>query len=211
MAHQTQPLSIDEELKELEINLSRLRVEYEQFFRGSLKREPTTLRAKVQKIITHLVNEPPRSSQHKFRFNSLNARFQSYRALWGRTSREMESGTHRSQRFRDALHESERDEQMRMAAEAESSAERAAEARRGAVPGQTEGSVGPAASPLDRLCQALVTARKQTGESDLSRERIAELIRKQTEAIKARLGPDAKVKFRVVVEDNKAKLKASVV
>jgi chromosome segregation ATPase len=206
--------SFDEEIKELEILISRLRIEYEQFFRGAVKREPTVLRGKVQKIITRFVNEPPRSSSHKFRFNALNARYQAYRNLWGRTQRELETGSHRSVRFRERLQEAEREEQMKLAAQSEHAAERAAKHQRGESAGQrseAEIAASASANPLDRLHDALLRARQQTGEStDLSRERIAELVRKQTESIRARAGPEAKVKFRVVIEDNKAKLKASV-
>jgi hypothetical protein len=123
-------------------------------------------------------------------------------------------GTHRSQRFRDKLHEAEREEQMRLAAQAETAAERAAAARRGTAERAVDTEAAPSSqggTPLERLCEALVRARRQTGEADLTRERIAELVRKQTDAIRARRGADAKVKFRVVVEDNKAKLKATVV
>jgi hypothetical protein len=211
-------LTIEEELKELEIQLNRLRIEYEQFFRGGMRREPLSLRGKVQKTITRFMSDPPRTATHKFRFNALNARYQTYRNLWGRTMREMEAGTHRTQRFRDRLHESEREEQMRAAAAAEAERSRAA-----GTPGSATGAAtradtpaarpeaSPRPNPLDRLHEALIQARRQTGEStDLSRDRIADLVRRQTEAIRARCGPDAKVKFRIVVEDNKAKLKASV-
>jgi chromosome segregation ATPase len=205
-------LTIEEELKELEIQLNRLRIEYEQFFRGNMKREPLSLRGKVQKTITRFMSEPPRSATHKFRFNALNARFQTYRNLWGRTMREMESGVHRTQRFRDRLQETEREEQMRAAAQAEAMKEAAgSRAATTATAPRPEDSGSRKANPLDRLHEALVQARRQTGEStDLSREKIAELVRRQTEAIRAKCGPDAKVKFRIVVEDNKAKLKASV-
>jgi chromosome segregation ATPase len=207
-------LTIEEELKELEIQLNRLRLEYEQFFRGGMKREPLSLRGKVQKTITRFMSDPPRTATHKFRFNALNARYQTYRNLWGRTMRELESGTHRTQRFRDRLHESEREEQMRAAAAAEAESTREAAKRApAAAPAQprADAPAARAANPLDRLHEALVQARRQTGEStDLSRDKIAELVRKQTEAIRAKCGPDAKVKFRIVVEDNKAKLKASV-
>ena len=90
----------EQELEELEINIKRLRIEYEQFFRGAMKREPSVLRGKVQKVITRFVSDPPRNPAIKFRFNSLNARYQSFRQLWGRTLREIEAGTYAPHRFR---------------------------------------------------------------------------------------------------------------
>jgi hypothetical protein len=211
VARHTEQPDVDDELRQLEEFVNRLRLEYEQFFRGSMKREPFALRGKVQKMITRFMEDPPKSTLHKFKFNSLNAKYQTFRTLWGRTMREMEAGTHKSQRFQAALNEASLDEQMRLASRAEREAqtqERASKAKPGSKPAAPASA---AASPLDRLYEALLAARRQTGEStDLTREKIAELVRKQTEAIRAQVGPDAKVKFRVVVEDNKAKLKGSV-
>jgi len=59
---------------------------------------------------------------------------------------------------------------------------------------------------------ALLAARQKTGErtDDFTRERLAALVKKQTEAIRAQRGADAKIKFKVVIEDNRAKLKATI-
>ena len=63
---------------------------------------------------------------------------------------------------------------------------------------------------IDQLCNALEGARRKTGEHGaLDRDRLADMVKKQTAAIRQKHG-DAKIKFRVVIEDNKAKLKASV-
>ncbi len=181
---------IDEVLDGLDHNLKRLRLEYEQFFMGNMKREPQVLRGKVQKAVTRLVNEPPRNSAQKFRFNSLNSKFQVYRQLWGRTMREIENGTHRRDRFRKKI-------QSAVAAEPEAPQKRSAPAK--------------AASSVDRLHAALVSARRKTGEhgGEPSSEALNRMVRKQMEAIRAKHG-DVKVKFKVVIEDNKAKLKAQV-
>lgn len=208
---------IDEELTELEINLKRLRLEYEQFFRGAMRREPIALRGKVQKSINLFSSEPPRNSALKFRFNSLNARYQSQRQLWGRTMREMEAGTYKAHKFKIKLIESE--EQARMQELSELERQEAALQERRASPvhaGASEAASTAAASPkrgaLDQLHDALISARSRTGQatSDLTREKLAELVKRQTEAIRAQRGADAKVKFKVVIEDNKAKLKATV-
>ena len=50
---------VDDLLDELDQGLKRLRMEYEQFFMGAMKREPQVLRSKIQKIVIRLVNEPP--------------------------------------------------------------------------------------------------------------------------------------------------------
>jgi hypothetical protein len=200
--------SIDEDLEELEHNITRLRLEYEQYFRGVMKREPFALKGKVQKIITQYLTKPPRSSTHKFRFNSLNARFQSLRNMWGRTMREIESGTYRPHKFlAKAADAASQEAAMREASKAEREA--GAAPTRAAAPAAA--AQGPA-STLGRLHSALMSARQKTGESvaDLTEEKLARLVKQQTQALRERHGDSAKIKFKIVVEDNKAKLKATV-
>jgi hypothetical protein len=183
---------IDDLLIELDQNLKRLRMEYEQFFMGSAKREPQQLRSKVQKVITKLVNEPPRNSRQKFRFNTLNSKFQVYRQLWGRTVREMEAGTYKRDRFKASLRSRGPDEPV-----AAASPEKRAPRRAG--------------TGVDQLYAALQSARKKTGESGggVSQDDLQRVLRKQMDAIRAKHG-DVKVKFKVVIENNKAKVKAAI-
>jgi hypothetical protein len=120
------------------------------------------------------------------------ARFQAHRALWGRTLREIEAGTYRGHNFRADLHEMERAE----------------------VGGQADGPRATRtsrSSSIDKLYAALDSARKKTGEStgSLDRSRLEEIVREQTQRLKQK-NPDAKVRFKVVIEGNKAKLKATV-
>ena len=185
-----QSIDVEEELKDLEINLNRLRVAYEQHFIGVLKREPSDLRAKVQKVITRIVNQPPRNSGQKFRFNQLNAKFQVYRQLWGRIMREIEAGTYRPRQFRAKL-------------QAQPTAEAGSGAREAPGPVKDAG--------LQELHSALAAARKKTGESarDLTPEKLAHIVRQQTRALRKKHGK-GKVRFRVVIEDNRAKLKATM-
>lgn len=182
-------------LDDLDISLKRLRMEYEQFFLGAMKREPQVLKGKVQKIIVRMVNEPPRNARQKFRFNTLNSRFQVYRQLWGRTMREMESGTYKRDKFRAQA-------RSQGAAEVQQDKAAAAEAPR---------KKGGKSSPIDALHGALVTARKKTGEGGkvVSADDLGRHVRKQMEAIRAKHG-DVKVKFKVVVENNEAKVKATI-
>ncbi len=181
---------IEEKLKELEQFITRLRVGYEQYFNGALKREPLDLRAKAQKIITQFMNKPPRNSGYKFRFNQLNAKYQIYRQLWGRTVRQIEAGT-----YRPHLYRAKKGEQ--------SPAETSSSARKAPAPKATSGIQG--------LHNALAAARRKTGEAgaELSPEKLARIVRQQTDALRKQHGK-GKVRFRVVIENNRAKLKASM-
>ena len=186
-------LTIEEELTELDHKLHRLKIEYDQYFLGAMKREPFVLRGDVQRTITRFMSSPPRRPALKFRLNSITARFHSFRSLWGRTIREIEAGTYKRHRFRQRLQE-----------QAEPEAPRASAAKPAA--GKRAGG-----SAVDRLYDALVNARQKTGEgADVDRKKLTELVRKQAQQLKRKYGDSKKVSFKIVIEDNKAKLKASV-
>jgi hypothetical protein len=187
---------VDEELEELDQGLKRLRVEYDQFFLGILKRPPNVLQGRMQKVIVKYANQVLQKTHQKFRFNQLNSKFQIYRQQWGRTIRQIESGTYRGHRFKANLHERERG--MTSAADA---------------PPQPVAEPAPPAKagPMDQLYDALVAARRRAGEAgpDPDRVKVAELVRKQTAALRAK-HPGAKVRFRVAVDGKRAKLVATV-
>lgn len=176
---------IDEQLDEFDINLKRLRIEYEQYFKGAMKREPYQLLGRIQKSISKFAADPPRRVAQKFRFNSLVARFQTYRQLWGRTMRELESGKHRSQVFRQHLPP---------------------------PPVETPAEQPGKKTAVDQLTDALISARRKNGQEtrSVSKERIAAMVQQQRKAIAEKYGNDVKIAFRVVVEDGKAKVKANV-
>jgi hypothetical protein len=187
-------LEIEEELEDLDHKLTRLKIEYDLYFSGNGKREPSQLRAEIQRAVTKYTSEPPRNAGLKFKFNSICARFQAYRAMWGRTVREIEAGTYRGHRFRADLHDRERG---RPVSDAVKSAPKA-EKPRGAD------------AQIDRLYEALVAARAKTGDTTpIDRETLARNVRRQAAEIKKKHG-DAKLRFKVVIEGNKAKLKATV-
>ena len=187
---------LEEELDELDQNIKRLRIEFDQYFLGVLKRPPTVLQGKVQKVILRLASAPPLSTRHRFRFNQLNSRFQIFRQQWGRTLREIEAGTYRGHLFKAKLHQAEQGSATVGSNEQEARSERREKSRRG--------------DPLDRLADALNNARRKTGDhTALDRAKLADTVRRQTAVIRDRYG-DVKVTFKVVIEKNKAKLKASV-
>ena len=71
---------------------------------------------------------------------------------------------------------------------------------------------GPArASAADQIFEAYCCARTKTGEgaAGISRESLNGLLKKQTATLHKQ-HPDARISFRVVVEGNRAKIKASV-
>ena len=177
------------DLQLLDVKIKQARNEYEQYFLGTRPREPQLLRGEVQKMITYYTNVSIRNTAQRFRFNSLQARFFSLRRHWDNTLRKMEDGTYQRHVFKANL---------RQPAAAPAKAPRP----------RTE---APKPESPD-LFADYVAARQSCGQSveQLDRARIDAQIAKQREALQARTGC-SDVRFRVVVEDGRAKLKASPV
>jgi hypothetical protein len=180
---------IEEDLNLLDARLKQVRVEYEQYFLGTRNREPQLVRGEVQKIISYYANVPIRNTANRFRFNNLRSRFFAFRRHWDETQRKIEDGSYARHRFRADLHE-----RARGVSEAPS-------------PGPP-----PAADELDQLLEAWVAARTATGQptAGLSRERLAAQLEQQSAAIRERFGA-SEVRFRIVVEHGRARLKATPV
>ncbi|UCE87644.1 MAG: hypothetical protein JSU66_08030 [Deltaproteobacteria bacterium] len=179
--------SIEEDLKLLDVRLKQLKLEYEQYFLGNRPTEPQMQRAEVQKIITFWSGQPIRNTALRFRFNTICARFFSLRRQWGEIVRRIEEGTYERHVFKAKLHERER----------------------GAAP-KTRSGRGKRGAGDDDVFQQLVDARMACGQGveGMTREKVSALLRKQADQIRKKHG-DGKVQFRVVVEQGKAKLKAS--
>ena len=184
------------DLQMLDVKLKQLRMEYEQYFLGARKREPQLLRGEVNKVVAYYANAPIRNTALRFLFNNLRARYFTHKRLWDETCRKIDDGSYERHLFKADLHERER---------AEKRAKRGTTA--GAAPAAAAGASGE-----DALFSAYVGARGETGQgaAGITREKFAALLRQQEEAIRTKFGA-AKVSFRVVVEDGRAKLKATPV
>ena len=181
-----------EELVVLETKMKQLRFEYEQYFMGARPREPVMLRGDVNKIVAKYSNTGIQNTALRFKFNNLCARFFTMRRQWDEVLRKIEAGTYERHLFKAKLHERERgiDDDEPLAPRA---------------PDETnEGG--------SDLFEAYRKAKGACGEdvAALSREKLDQVIAKQRDAIRKKTGCDD-VRFRVVVEDGKAKLKATPV
>lgn len=183
------PSQVSEELQILENKIKQLKFEYEQYFSGSRPREPAMLRGEVQKIVGRYSNTPIQNTAMRFRFNSLCARFFALRRHWDSVLRRIEEGTYERHIFKAKL---------RHRARAEESTATAAKASRG------EGGAD--------LFSSYLSARKECGESisGVTRERLEKVISEQRSALRRRYACDD-VRFRVVIENGKTKLKATPV
>lgn len=194
----TTTADVAEELVTLDVKLKQLKFEYEQYFIGSRPREPVLTRADVNKLVTKYSNTGIQNTALRFKFNNLCSRFFAMRRQWDETLRKIEAGTYERHVFKAKLHERERgiDGNAPTAAGARSASANANET--------TEGGTD--------LFEAYRTAKSSCGEDvkSLSRDKLDQLVEKQRAALKDKFGCDD-VRFRVVVEGGKAKLKATPV
>jgi hypothetical protein len=194
----TTSADVAEELIVLDNKLKQLKFEYEQYFIGSRPREPVLTRGDVNKLVAKYSNLGIQNTALRFKFNNLCSRFFAMRRQWDETLRKIEAGTYERHVFKAKLHERER-----------------------GVPEEPESSGTPRPEPArpnettdggTDLFEAYRNAKSACGEevASLSRQKLDQLVAKQRAALQQRFGCDD-VRFRVVVEGGKAKLKATPV
>ena len=175
-------MEIEETLRELDRKVKQLKLEYEQYVLGTRPREPVLLRSDVDKMIVILSSTPIQNTALRFRYNSLCSRYQALKRQWNETLRQMEQGTYKRHRFKADLHERERQ-------------------------AKDVGGGAPAPDIFDEYRDARLACGQ--GVKTMSRPKLEAMLEKQRAQLRQRFGEDANFKFRVVVEDGKAKLKAS--
>jgi hypothetical protein len=175
----------DEELRILDMKVKQLKLDYDRYFLGTRPREPNLLRGEVQKLIAMYSNQAIQNTALRFRFSSLCSRFQALRRQWDENLRRMEQGTYARDRFRADLHQRDR-----------------------TAPAAATGSgSGPAGSLYEEYRDARLACGQEV--AGLTPEVLQRVLAQQRGELRRRFGSDTEVRFRVVVEDGKARLKAS--
>lgn len=180
----------------LDNKIKQLKFEYDQYFIGSRPREPVLTRNEVNKMVTRYTNTGIQNTALRFKFNTLCSRLFAMRRQWDETLRKIEAGTYERHVFKAKLHERER-----------SIGDAAAPARTAVAGSADETTLGGT-----DLFEAYRSARARCGEdvSGISRAKLDQLVAKQRAAIQQKYDC-TDVRFRVVVEDGKTKLKATPV
>jgi len=161
-----------------------LKLAYDQYFLGSRPREPIMDAEEVRKLVVVYANQAIKNTAMRFKFNSIVSRYQAFKRQWTDTLRKIENGTYSRHQFKAKLHE------------------RPAE---------------PRSEPVERppqhrseVYEALVEARQACGQGvdGLTPAKLNEILDRQERELSKRYG-DNQVRFKVVVENGKAKLTAS--
>ncbi|MEM7434907.1 MAG: MXAN_5187 C-terminal domain-containing protein [Myxococcota bacterium] len=96
-------------LSDAEIQLSRVKHLYEQYFQGIERMEPQIPRKQLDRALHQLRKSQPRNTALRFRFQTLIQRYTTLQTYWRRIARQIEEGTYR----RDLMRARKRREQAR--------------------------------------------------------------------------------------------------
>jgi hypothetical protein len=194
----------EEELRVLDAKLKQLKLDYDRYFLGSRPREPVVLRGEVEKLVALYSNQATPNIALRFRFSSLCSRFQAHKRTWSETQRQIEQGVYARHRFRAQLHERDREVESAGVSAPSQAAAPAAAARPRA------GAADPAPPPSpDSLYAEYRAARRRCGQDDsVTPAALERVLAQQREQLRAKFGA-AEFRFRVVVEEGRAKIKAS--
>lgn len=182
-------------LDEFEHTIFQLKINYDKYFNGFEKLEPSAERDRARRALMELEQDCPNNTAQRHKLLALKSRYSSYELYWQRNLVQIERGTHPKFKFRAAAKDRER---------------AALDAKTPPPPAAT--AAEDRARREDRAYQAVfdkyLEARKQCGQgTDLSFDAVRKALKDQVEAMKAKTGCRT-VKFRIAVEDGKAKVKA---
>jgi hypothetical protein len=180
--------TIEDRLARLEEDIRRLKIEFDIYFNGGMKRPPYDTKMRVESHLKRLGDDRTLTFAQRYHYNSLATRYASFRELWRRTLQGREEG-------RDAA------------------AAVRASARQPAGPfARSEFScrdVRHDVRTVKGVYDALIEAKRSCGEAtrDLSFARFHRLVMDRTESLKEKIGSD-RVVFSVEVEDGHVSFKA---
>jgi hypothetical protein len=185
---------IQRDLKQLASDLKQLEAEYNMFFAGRLPRPPWETRARVDALIKRWDRRRIDASGDRFRFQTLQARYSSFRELWDRGQRAREEG--RPGPFAAPPREIRRPEKE----EAHEPKLLHVAAFRDPV---------REVEKLTALYDTLMDARRGTGEDVVPFHRFAALVKDQVAKFREAGSPE--VAFRVTLKDGKVNFTARAV
>ena len=193
----------EQEMMKLEAEIKRLEAEYNMFFAGRLPRLPWETRARVEALVKRYDRMNLRNTAEKFRFNTLQSKFQAFVDLWERHLKAKEEG--RPVRGRRAAAAPPAPTAPPPAAQAQArKADADAQAPR-VVAVTTFKDPAAETERMKALYEQLSAARKDAGEKPVPFEAFKQVVRAQVNKLGS--GKD-EVAFRVAVQDGKVTLTA---
>jgi hypothetical protein len=84
-AQKEESADIDMQLSRMEEDIRRLKIEFDIYFNGATKRPPLEAKARLESMVKRIADNRSLTYAQRYYFNTLVARFTSYRELWRRT------------------------------------------------------------------------------------------------------------------------------
>lgn len=183
-----EPTEVQRDLLTLEAELKRLEAEYNMFFSGRAKRPPMETRGRVEAMVKRWDRGHIDSAADRFRFETLQSRFQKFVDLWDRGLRAREEG--RPGPF------------AQPPPRAPSKKPEAAEVKVLCVTAFRDPM--QEMDKLHSLYDTLMDARRQIGDDVVPFHRFAALVKDQVTKLRDTGSPE--VAFRVAMKDGKVNL-----
>lgn len=183
-------MTIDQQLARLEEDLRRLKIEFDVFFNGASKRPPYDTKSRVESVIKRLADDRTLTFAQRYFYNSLVARYTSFKEVWRRTMKGREEGRDAVSAARGSHREADHTLTTERALFVCDDAHRDV-------------------ATVRQLYDALMEAKRQCGEptNDLSFPRFHHLIASKTDKLKETLGCE-RVRFSIGVEEGRVNFKA---
>lgn len=198
-------MAVADDLEVLEKSIRHLQVEWEKFFAGVEKKPPNEMKARVETLIRRHANAEIRNNTERFRYQTLQARYNTFNELWAKKLRAREEGRPLGVHGARAHAVPPAPPPPPPPSAAEAAAAARAEARPG---GYRVQDVGRDAEAVRRLFDSYVAARTASGEGGAVKfESFQKVIAQQSQRILSEKG-GAAVEFRLETRDGKVSLKA---
>ncbi len=82
-----QAADLEKELGRIDDSIRRLKIEFDIYFAGAVKRPPLEAKARLESQLKRVSDIRTLNFAQRYQLNALMARFTSYRELWRRTMR----------------------------------------------------------------------------------------------------------------------------
>lgn len=186
------PISeIERDMQRLEASIRQLEAEYNMFFAGRLPKPPWETRSRVEALIKQYDRAYIQNYGDRFRFNTLQSRYQSFVDLWDKALRGREEG-----RASGPFAAKPKDQPAARSAEDK------------VVKVTAFKDPLKEMDKLHELYDSLVEARREIGESAVPFHKFADLVKTQVKKLTS--DGHGEVAFRVAVKDGKVNFTAKV-
>ena len=81
---QEEEADVDQQISRIEEEIRKLKIDFDIYFNGGLKRPPLESKARLESNIKRISDDRNLSYAQRYQFNSVVSRFTSYRELWRR-------------------------------------------------------------------------------------------------------------------------------